>query len=168
MRPFYLEDLPAVLAILEEAKASLKRRGIPQWQDGYPNEETLRKDFAEQNGYVLEENGKIIGYSALIFGEDPSYQQIKGAWKTTGTPYATCHRLMMTRDKSHGASGVFLRDLINFAEGKKAQSLRVDTHEKNQPMRHLLARNGFEECGEIILVTTLESRLGLERKISFS
>lgn len=165
MRPFELKDLPEVLLLLAEAKESLKNQGIPQWQQGYPNEESLKEDFSQKVGYVLEESGRIIGYSALIIGKDPSYQNIKGNWLTKGSLYATCHRLMMTRNKSKGSSDTFLQGLITLAKEKNASSLRVDTHEKNQPMRQLLKRQGFELCGEVVLASSQEKRLAFEKKL---
>ena len=38
-------DLPYLLEMLENAKASLRALGIDQWQNGYPNETTLREDI---------------------------------------------------------------------------------------------------------------------------
>ena len=35
-------DLPYLLEMLENAKASLRALGIDQWQNGYPNETTVR------------------------------------------------------------------------------------------------------------------------------
>lgn len=38
-------DLPYLLEMLENAKASLRALGIDQWQNGYPNETTCVRTF---------------------------------------------------------------------------------------------------------------------------
>ena len=48
------EDLPAVMTILHQAQAYFKAHGIDQWQDGYPDEATLRRDIQNGTAYVAE------------------------------------------------------------------------------------------------------------------
>ena len=46
-------DLPAILTIINEAKAYLKEQGINQWQAGYPTNQDIEKDIEQQISYVL-------------------------------------------------------------------------------------------------------------------
>ena len=46
-------DLPYLLEMLENAKASLRALGIDQWQNGYPNETTLREDIQNKIDKIL-------------------------------------------------------------------------------------------------------------------
>lgn len=53
------EDLPAVMTILHQAQAYFKAHGIDQWQDGYPDEATLRRDIQNGTAYVAELDGAV-------------------------------------------------------------------------------------------------------------
>ena len=41
------KDIPAILTIIEDAKALLKSLQIDQWQNGYPNQEQIENDIKE-------------------------------------------------------------------------------------------------------------------------
>ena len=45
-RPAAEDDLPAILAIAQQARNYLRRHRVDQWQGVYPNEETFRADIA--------------------------------------------------------------------------------------------------------------------------
>lgn len=51
-------DLPYLLEMLENAKASLRALGIDQWQNGYPNETTLREDIQNKICRVVIDDEK--------------------------------------------------------------------------------------------------------------
>ena len=64
--------------------------------------------------------------------------------------------------------GVILSYCIKEAERRGKKSVRVDTHMDNKPMRASLVNNGFEELGELTLLSGSEEgdkRLGFERLI---
>ena len=46
LRPTKIEDISRVIDIINQAKTYFKNNDIDQWQDGYPNEETIEKDIA--------------------------------------------------------------------------------------------------------------------------
>ncbi|WP_158661717.1 hypothetical protein [Enterococcus timonensis] len=160
-----VEDFKRVLEIFDSAKLKLKNDGVDQWQTGYPNIENLWADVKSGVGYVWQEEGLILGYGALIFGQEPSYQQIKGAWQTKETPYATIHRFCIITGVAPLTSDTFLQALSDLARQNQAQSVRIDTHDQNIRMQHLLERSHFQSCGEIILHDTGEARLAFEKLI---
>ena len=45
LRPTKIEDISRVIDIINQAKTYFKNNDIDQWQDGYPNEETIEKDI---------------------------------------------------------------------------------------------------------------------------
>lgn len=61
LRPTKIEDISRVIDIINQAKTYFKNNDIDQWQDGYPNEETIEKDIENNEAYVLEEDGVILG-----------------------------------------------------------------------------------------------------------
>ena len=96
LAPATTADVLAVLEIINHAKAFLKAAGSTQWQSGYPNADTITTDIANEVGWVLKADHQVVGYAAVIVGEDPNYQEIDGAWQNTTAPYATIHRITIS------------------------------------------------------------------------
>ena len=60
-------DLPYLLEMLENAKASLRALGIDQWQNGYPNETTLREDIQNRICRVVIDDENKCAHVSPIF-----------------------------------------------------------------------------------------------------
>ena len=54
-------DREEVLAVYHDAKEYFRSHGIPQWQKGTPDGNTLHNDMQRGYSYVLEKDGKIVG-----------------------------------------------------------------------------------------------------------
>ena len=95
------------------------------------------------NSYVVEEAEEIVGVFAFIPGEDPTYRRIEdGAWLNE-QPYGTIHRIA----GSGRGKGIF-RQCTGFCEARAA-NVRIDTHERNLIMQHLLEEISYQKCGRI-------------------
>ena len=70
--PASTADLPAIMTIIDQAKAALKAAGSPQWQTGYPNQATIETDLAAEQGWVLRLEQTVVGYLALVVGDEPT------------------------------------------------------------------------------------------------
>ena len=81
------ENLHDIMKLIHQAQNYFKNANIDQWQDGYPNEETILEDIAQNNSYVLIENNHVIATMFLSFDGEPTYTHIDGQWLTE-TPYA--------------------------------------------------------------------------------
>ena len=76
LRPTKIEDISRVIDIINQAKTYFKNNDIDQWQDGYPNEETIEKDIENNEAYVLEEDGVILGTCMVTIHGEPAYNRI--------------------------------------------------------------------------------------------
>ena len=151
------KDLDNIQEIYAYARKFMAEHGNPtQWGQTRPTEETLRKDIEKEQLYVIEEENRLRGVFALIIGEDPTYRNIEqGCWRDDST-YGTIHRIA-SAPEVHG----IMAQVLSFAWGK-IQHLRIDTHENNQVMQHLILKNGFEKCG-IIYVDDGSPRVAFEK-----
>lgn len=146
-------DLPQVMTIVEEARQFLHERGIPQWQNGYPDQTVFRSDIAHQALYVGILNQKVVVMMTLLAGPDPNYQKIAGAWQQLDDNYLVMHRIAVARQAAgQGIAEAAFEFAINQAQQAKKASFRIDTHEKNQGMRHLAAKFDFTQCGTVWMV----------------
>lgn len=155
------DDKEEIMNIIEQARNHLKEANIDQWQQGYPDAAIIEEDIENKRGYILFDNDENIGYLCLDFGGDASYDEIEGKWLSE-QPYAVIHRLAIS-DKARGkGKGVEAFSLAwNVCVQKKVFSLRVDTHEENMKMQHIIKKSGFVYCG---IVYQLEGkRLAYEK-----
>ena len=159
-------DIPAVMGLINQAKAYMKDQGIDQWQDGYPNEASIANDIAHDYSYVMEEKGKVIGTMAVLFDGEPTYDQIyDGAWKTSEEPYAAIHRVAVDAEcKGQGIAGAMIEEVVKMCQEKGIRSIKNDTHKDNKSMQRMQAKNGFEYCGIIYLEDDAE-RIAFEKII---
>lgn len=65
-------DINSIMRIIKQAQDYFKEQGINQWQNNYPNLETIRNDISKGYGYVLINDGKIVGTVSVSFdGKKP-------------------------------------------------------------------------------------------------
>ena len=146
IRKTTLADIPEVMEIYTIARSFMRETGNPtQWAGGYPKEELIRKDIASGDSYVAVENGRIEVVFFYRKGEDPTYKVIEdGAW-LDDEPYAVLHRIASRGDVKGSGSACIQWCLAQWP------NLRVDTHEDNHVMQHVLEKNGFVKCGRVYI-----------------
>lgn len=142
-------ETPQIWAILQHAILRRKAEGSDQWQDGYPNPDVIQKDIETDAGFVLTEEGIIIGYSAVMINNESAYENIKGQWFTNGD-FVVLHRVAISQ--THLGKG-FAKMIIKFAEDfafkNNIYSIKVDTKFDNLAMLKILEQLGYSYCGEV-------------------
>lgn len=143
-----LEDLPALMEIVQDAIKILCQQGSPQWQNGYgPNEEKLRNDIEAKVMFVLEDVS-ILAMGALIPGVDPVYTAIQdGQWEGHAS-YLSIHRIAVAKQSSgKGLAKSLLIHLVNEGHRQGVRDVRIDTHELNIGMQRAILATGFHYRG---------------------
>lgn len=145
-------DINAIMIIIRQAQAYFKALGIDQWQNNYPNSETIRNDINHKNSYVLLKDGSLVATVAVSFDGEKTYQCIyEGKW-IENHPYAVIHRIAVRNDcKGLGLSSYIVQNVGRLCLNRGVNSIRADTHERNFPMQKLLEKNQFKYCGIIYL-----------------
>lgn len=140
-----LNDVDEILRIFSSAKEYMKKTGnLTQWSGSYPDREIIEEDITNGTNYVGEdETGKIVMTFTFITGEDPTYLEIDGGWLNE-KPYGTIHRIA-SDGSSRGVVKAACAHCYNIID-----TIRIDTHEDNNPMQKALKELGFVYCGVII------------------
>ncbi len=142
-------DVERIWQILQDAIARRKADGSTQWQDGYPNPATIKKDIDKGYGYVFLESGIIVGYAAIIFDKEPAYETIEGNWLTK-EPYVGVHRVAVAREATgKGVATAIMKAVETIALQNGVYSIKVDTNFDNIAMLKILDRLGYTYCGEV-------------------
>ncbi len=151
LRRAQLQDLPAIMKIIDDAKELLKKNGSPQWQNGYPNQETLTQDIAMQTNWVLINDNKVAATATLQLTPEPTYRNItQGQWQQPDEPYATIHRVAISSNyRGQGLSKLLFSNLLTVGQMQGIKNFRVDTHRSNKAMQHIAENFNFKKRGII-------------------
>ena len=152
------EDAEEIMEVFHAAKDIMKVSGnVNQWKDGYPSLEVVQSDIDRCGSYVIEENGRIVGYFAFLPSPEPTYANIyDGKWLDDELSYHVIHRIASFPE----VHGIF-QSIMEFCDVQEP-NLRIDTHRDNHIMQHNIQKHGFTYCG-IIFLDSGDERLAFQR-----
>ena len=145
IRPTTYADIEVLLDIFALARAQMAADGNPtQWGDGYPSREQIESDIQRGVSYIVEHNGQPCATFVFIIGDDPTYHYIEdGEWLDDTLPYGTIHRIA-----SNGQRRGIFRTVLDWCSAQ-CSNIRIDTHQANARMIHLIEQAQFTRCGII-------------------
>jgi len=140
LRRAQLQDLPAIMKIIDDAKELLKK-----------NQETLTQDIAMQTNWVLINDNKVAATATLQLTPEPTYRNItQGQWQQPDEPYATIHRVAISSNyRGQGLSKLLFSNLLTVGQMQGIKNFRVDTHRSNKAMQHIAENFNFKKRGII-------------------
>lgn len=183
-------DVPRLREVLADGHRAMAALGIREDAKRYPSARRLARAVAAGAVYVVETSsadgppdaspaaaasgGRIIGMFALDPAGDASYATATGVrWESErdgasaagegedGPPYAALHwATVCDGARRRGVGSYMLGTAARIARDAGKRSIRADVYLQNGPMRILLARFGYEECGTI----ELHDRLGRTKR----
>lgn len=159
-------NIPDIMDIIHDAQAYLAQQGIDQWQNGYPDEAQIQQDIYQKESYILIDQGQILATTVLSTRIEPTYTVIEGKWLTDdNTPYGVIHRLAVKANiRKKGIAQGIVQQCEQLLIQQQITTLRIDTHEDNKGMQHLLTKRGYQYCG-IIYLADGAKRLAFEKKL---
>ena len=148
IRLAFPNEVDAIMQVIEEAKKYLADAGSTQWQNGYPNTETIIEDIISGQAYVALEEGELLAYAAVTKSPEKAYEAIyDGNWEGKEAEYLVFHRIAVASDvQGKGVAQTFLEGLI---EGFDYLDFRSDTHAQNKVMQHIFEKLGFKQVGKV-------------------
>ncbi|MCO6162918.1 GNAT family N-acetyltransferase [Flavobacterium sp. NRK F7] len=148
-RKAQISDIPEIWLILQKAIQRRKEEGSKQWQDGYPNPEVIQNDIEKEIGFVLTDNQKIIGYTAVLINDEPEYARIEGKW-VTNADFVVFHRVAISEDYlGKGLAKIMIGYIEDYALENQIYSVKADTNFDNHAMMAIFDRLGYVYCGEV-------------------
>jgi GNAT superfamily N-acetyltransferase len=159
IRKTTVNQIDAVMAIIEEARRTIADLGIDQWQNGTPNRAMILEDVSLGQGWCIEQADRPVATFALLENGEPTYDVIEdGAWLTPDrdgdghVTYLAIHRVAISvACRGSGISTAVVNHASETARSLGKTSLRIDTHRGNVVMRRMLEKHGFVHCGTIHL-----------------
>lgn len=146
IRAAKMEDMPRLLEIYALARVFMRSYGNDaQWTGVYPGEDILCQDIGAERLFVIIREDQIVGCFMMGAGPDPTYLKIYGGQWACDKAYCVIHRIA-----SDGSVKGLLAEAVAYAKNFYSY-IRIDTHEKNLPMRKALAKQGFTHRGTIYI-----------------
>ena len=140
----------AILAIVDEARASLKKLRVDQWQGPYPAAENFRPDLERGECFVLLHGDEIAAFLTISTRPEPSYDAITDGKWTEGMDYAVLHRgAVAAKYRGSGMAQKMMRFADEHVLSLGLRCIRTDTHRKNKPMQRLLRECGYRYRGNV-------------------
>ncbi len=143
------KDIDLIMTFINDGKELLKSKGVDQWQGEYPNRQSIVNDIEKEIGYLICDSETVVGYCCVDFGGESAYDDLIGEWLSYGE-YSVLHRLAISgeyRSKGYADSAFSMAEKLTKEKG--VYSIKIDTHEDNKTMRHLLEKNGYRYCGKV-------------------
>jgi len=148
------DDVSKIMEIVKQAQRYLKDQGINQWQNNYPDKETIINDIVNDNCYVIVDEQTIVAFGAVIFTPEPTYTVIDDGNWLNDERYCVIHRLAVNQVyRNQKIASVFIKHAKDLCIQKGVSNIRIDTHQDNLIMQKMLKNNGFQYCGIIYLLS---------------
>ena len=145
------KDASEIWIIIQQAIEQRRADGSNQWQNGYPNLQSIEEDIEKKVGFVLIENHQILAYAAVIFDGEPAYDSIVGKWLSNQN-YVVVHRVATSNlFKKQGVGTKLFLEIEHLALQNQIYSIKVDTNFDNIPMLKILDKLYYTHCGEVML-----------------
>ncbi|MBH9989662.1 MULTISPECIES: GNAT family N-acetyltransferase [unclassified Lactobacillus] len=151
LRRATMADFDRIIAILKDGANQLAERGVDQWQGDYPSKAQIKEDI--ENGWAflaVSEDQETVGAIAIVDGPDHVYDHLDGKWLADTNKYVVIHRVAIhSQHSGKGYATKLLQAVINDIKNNRddIDSIRIDTHEDNKAMQHLIAKMGFSKVG---------------------
>ncbi|MFT5859419.1 MAG: ribosomal protein S18 acetylase RimI-like enzyme [Flavobacteriaceae bacterium] len=144
-------EIDTIIALTKACGKHLRANGIDQWDENYPDRESISRDLATETLFTFRDNDEIIGIVVLNESQDEEYNEID--WLTSNeSKNLVVHRLAVLPD--HQGKGI-ARKLMDHAEAyaKKNDydSIRLDTFSQNPRNQKFYSTRGYSDLGPVYL-----------------
>ena len=158
-------DLKDIMRVISDARAFLAEQGVNQWQGPFPDEQAILEDITQKQAFVFRQKGKVVAFVCVSLLPEKEYETpVSGAFLLQGS-YATIHRNAVSADfRGKGISRHMFDVCYETAKKAGMKNIRIDTHEDNARMRHILEREGFSSCA-VVIVGDKTPRIAYEKEL---
>ncbi len=146
-------DFDQIMNILKDGADQLAEHGVDQWQGDYPSPDQVNEDIEKGWAYLaISQDRQTVGAISIVDAPDHSYDKMKGKWLKDTNRYVVIHRVAIhSKHAGNGYATKLLTEVINYIRDnrKDIDSIRIDTHEDNKAMQHLIDKMGFKRVGSL-------------------
>jgi fumarate hydratase subunit beta len=163
IRPLTPEYANTAMALYKRVVAAMHAAGFMQWNDSYPNRETLDRDIACGTAF----GGFISGTLEAAATFDAKQPEEYGPMPFTfGEPYGIVHRLAVDPEMQRKHLAQRMMDFAEeAAQSRGCRAMRLDTCEDNAAALALYAGRGYERRGTCRFPGRAHAFIVMEKKL---
>jgi ribosomal protein S18 acetylase RimI-like enzyme len=145
------EEVQEILELTKACGAHMRDNGIDQWDENYPDIDSLKHDLETQTLFTYRDESLIKGIVVLNESQDEEYAQIN--WSTSDTDKnLVVHRLAVHPDfQGQGIARKLMDFAEQFAKSKQYDAIRLDTFSQNPRNQKFYKNRGYTELGSVYL-----------------
>lgn len=141
-------DLDNIFAVFKSAIKNMEQQGLFQWDDIYPDRNTIENDILNQQLYVGRIDERIASIFVVNNLCDPEYDL--GKWQYPHSRYCIIHRLCVNPEFQNCGIGTFtVKYIEDFVKEKGVESIRLDCFAQNQVACRMYERLGYNKVGVV-------------------
>lgn len=142
-----MEDLRGIMEIIRETIEEMRTYNNTQWDESYPQEKDFINDIQSGDLFVVEREGKLVGFACINRVEPIEYKELN--W-TLSEECIVVHRMAVNSHYRRSGIGT---ELMKFADELALENsifyLKTDTYSINIKMNALFKKCDYEFVGEM-------------------
>ncbi len=155
------EDITTILEIIEDAKHRMKKDQLIQWQNGYPNYQSISDSYNQKQLFKLVENDKIVACCVI---NDTFYDTYPKTY--IAQEARAIHTVAVASDFLGKGYGLKLyQSACNYIKAENYKLAVVDTYSENQKMKNLIVKSGFTKIGNFELIDNCKQWVLYEKEL---
>jgi GNAT superfamily N-acetyltransferase len=160
-----MTHLENVSALFSACGRHLVGAGIHQWDEHYPDRDTLLHDLDNEELYVAINSGEMVGSVTLNQKEDPEYSRM--TWRTL-SPSLIVHRLcVFPALQGRGIGSGLMGFAEQVAREARCNSIRLDVYSENLTAVTLYKHLGFSFTGQFMCPNRAYPFHCMEKRIEY-
>lgn len=141
------KELQEIINIFYDAIEEMNKHNILQWDEVYPDKNTIENDIRNKELYVGKINSEIACVYVLNGKCDEEY--INGYWKYPNATYAVIHRMCVNpKFQNQGIGAVTLNHIEEKLKNEGVETIRLDAFSLNPFALKMYYKNGYVKVGE--------------------
>lgn len=141
-----IHNLDEIMFMYKAAIDDMISHGIMQWDDIYPDRETVRQDIIKGEMYFVKYNNVLTAVYTVNSECDDEY--LNGNWENISEPYFIIHRLCVNPSlQNRGIGTSVMRHVEEWARNNHATSIRLDCFTRNINAIMMYTRLGYTVTG---------------------
>lgn len=143
-----IHDLRTITDIFNNAIKVMCSNGINQWDDIYPNEETIHNDILNKQMFLGEMDKNIV--SVFVLNQECDEEYENGDWQYKDSSCFIVHRLCVNSLFQGRGVGRKTMELIeSILQSKGIETIRLDAFSQNPIALRMYENLGYKKVGEV-------------------
>jgi len=125
---------------------NMENQGIHQWDEIYPDKETLRQDILLNQMYIGEKDNNIA--VCFVLNEECDEEYNNASWICPDARFCIIHRLcVIPLFQNQGIAGQTMEYIENLCKSQEYNSIRLDCFTENPYSLRLYNKAGYSVTG---------------------